>query len=182
MERLAVNAERLDRLLADLLDLNEFTHGMGRVRRERVRLDEFVRTALDGIELEGPDPVLDLEPVEAEVAPAKFERIVLSLVTNAVVHGDDRAPAEISLRRSEGGALLVVSDRGAGVDPGDQEAVFEPFWQGGTAPAHSPGVGIGLSLVGAFAELHGGRAWVEDAPGGGAAFHVWLPRRSSDPS
>jgi hypothetical protein len=56
--------------------------------------------------------------------------------------------------------------------------VFEPFRQGPDAPTHSPGVGVGLSLVARFAELHGGRAWVEERIGGGAAFRVLL---SSEP-
>jgi signal transduction histidine kinase len=53
--------------------------------------------------------------------------------------------------------------------------VFEPFRQGPTESVHAPGVGVGLSLVARFAELHGGRAWVEDRPGGGASFRVFLP-------
>jgi signal transduction histidine kinase len=53
--------------------------------------------------------------------------------------------------------------------------VFQRFRHGDTAPAYSPGLGIGLSLVLRLAELHGGTAWVEDRPGGGAAFQVTLP-------
>jgi signal transduction histidine kinase len=56
-----------------------------------------------------------------------------------------------------------------------REAIFEPFRQGGDASDPSPGLGIGLSLVARFAELHGGRAWVQDREGGGASFRVFLP-------
>ena len=56
-------------------------------------------------------------------------------------------------------------------------AIFEPFRQGRHASTHSPGTGIGLSLVARFAELHGGRAWVDEREGGGAAFHVFIPGR-----
>jgi signal transduction histidine kinase len=54
------------------------------------------------------------------------------------------------------------------------QALFQPFERGPSANPHSPGVGLGLSLVARFAELHGGRAWVEQRPGGGASFHVLL--------
>ena len=77
----------------------------------------------------------------------------------------------------DGGVLISVEDDGPGVPVEIREAIFEPFRQGPTASPHSPGTGIGLSLVARFAELHGGRAWVDDRDGGGAAFHVFLPGR-----
>jgi signal transduction histidine kinase len=74
-----------------------------------------------------------------------------------------------------GGVLLSVEDEGNGVPEELREAIFQPFRQGPDAPDHAPGVGVGLTLVRRFAELHGGRAWVQDRQGGGAAFRVWLP-------
>jgi two-component system OmpR family sensor kinase len=64
-----------------------------------------------------------------------------------------------------------------------REQVFEPFLQGPESPDHAPGVGVGLALVARFAELMGGRAWVEERPGGGASFRVHLadgPRTSDE--
>jgi light-regulated signal transduction histidine kinase (bacteriophytochrome) len=61
--------------------------------------------------------------------------------------------------------------------PEEREAIFEAFRQGPDSPRHSPGVGVGLTLVARFAELHGGRAWVESRNGGGASFRVSIPRR-----
>ncbi len=57
-----------------------------------------------------------------------------------------------------------------------REKIFEEFRQGTDAPQASPGVGIGLSLVRRFAEMHHGRAWVEEREGGGASFRVFLPK------
>ena len=75
------------------------------------------------------------------------------------------------------GAMIAVEDEGGGVPRELQETVFEEFSQG-SGPAHpSPGVGIGLTLVRRFAEMHHGRAWVEERDGGGASFRVFLPGR-----
>jgi two-component system, OmpR family, sensor histidine kinase VicK len=75
--------------------------------------------------------------------------------------------------------VIPVDDAGPGVPEEMRERIFEPFQQGPGTPSYSPGVGIGLSLVARFAELHGGRAWVEERPGGGASFRVFLPGEAS---
>ena len=78
------------------------------------------------------------------------------------------------MERREDGLLVIVEDEGDGVPDELKDAIFEPFRQGPGPASASPGVGVGLSLVARFAELHGGRAWVEDRPGGGASFRVLL--------
>ena len=81
----------------------------------------------------------------------------------------------VLVRRDGGGVQIAVEDAGTGVPPELRDSVFEPFSQGPSTPTHSPGVGIGLSLVARFAELHGGRAWVDDRHGGGSSFRVYIP-------
>jgi signal transduction histidine kinase len=78
------------------------------------------------------------------------------------------------VERGDGFVMIAVDDRGLGVEEEEREAVFELFTRG-YAHQGLPGAGIGLSLVAQFAALHGGRAWIEDHPGGGASFRVRLP-------
>ena len=74
------------------------------------------------------------------------------------------------------GIVIGVDDEGPGIPEEARESIFEPFEQTPGPPIeHSPGVGIGLSLVRRFAELHGGRAWVRARDGGGSSFRVFLP-------
>ena len=73
--------------------------------------------------------------------------------------------------------MISVEDDGPGVPSSKRRSIFGAFERGGgEADASTPGMGIGLSLVAKFAELHGGRAWVEDRRGGGASFRVYIPR------
>jgi PAS domain S-box-containing protein len=180
LDRLAANARKLDRLLSDLLDLDRLSRGIVEPRRRAVDVGELTRQVISGSEaLRGRSVEVDAEPVIAWVDGAKVERIVENLAANAIRHTPDGTPVWVRVRRSDGGVLIVVEDAGVGVPPDLQAAIFEPFRQGPQTRAHSPGVGVGLSLVLKFAELHGGRAWVEDREGGGASFRVWLP--SVDP-
>jgi two-component system sensor histidine kinase MtrB len=111
----------------------------------------------------------------AWVDSAKVERVVENLLANAGRHTTPDTPVWVTVTRRDDGVLLAVEDAGTGVPQELRAALFEPFRQGPEVAAHAPGVGIGLSLVARFAELHGGRAWVQDRPGGGASFQVLLP-------
>jgi len=95
---------------------------------------------------------------------------------NRSTHTPPGTPIEVAVSPHPDGALLIVTDRGEGIPADQREQIFQPFHQGDRIVAHRPGTGIGLSLVAAFAELQGGRAWVDEVEGGGSAFHVFLPR------
>jgi signal transduction histidine kinase len=127
-----------------------------------------------------PVELVTVDPVYANVDAAQVERIVENLVTNAIRYTPAGTGIWLSAESATGGVLLSIDDAGPGIPAEIRESIFEPFRQGNEVIAHSPGVGIGLSLVARFAELHGGRAWVEDREGGGAAFRVFLPFETSD--
>jgi PAS domain S-box-containing protein len=176
VDRLVANAGKLDRLLSDLLDLDRLSKGLVEPRRSRTDVAALVgRVATEWRQRSGRRLDVTAEPVVAWVDPAKVERVVENLLANADRHTTPDTPVWVTVARRDGGVLLAVEDAGGGVPRELRSALFEPFRQGPGAPAHAPGVGIGLSLVARFAELHGGRAWVQDRPGGGASFRVLLP-------
>jgi K+-sensing histidine kinase KdpD len=176
LARLSANARKLERLLADLLDLDRLSRGIVEPNRRNVDVGELARAVVDGSERIGERQiVLEVEPVKIAVDAAKVERIIENLVANAVRHTPDGSPILVSVKAVDGGVQVVVEDQGPGVPDEFKHAIFEPFRQGPQTNRYAPGVGIGLSLVARFAELHGGHAWVEDRSGGGAAFKVFLP-------
>jgi PAS domain S-box-containing protein len=176
--RLAGNARKLGRLLTNLLDLERLTQGTLDPDRQRVDLGALVsRIVKDtGPELLGERPIsLETAPLLIAVDAPKVERIVENLLANAARHTPAGTPVWVRVQAAAGGALMVVEDAGPGVPAEVRQAIFQPFQQGPTITAHAPGSGIGLALVVRFAGMHGGRAWVQERPGGGASFRVFLP-------
>jgi PAS domain S-box-containing protein len=176
VDRLVANAGKLDRLLSDLLDLDRLSKGIVTPQRSRTDVAALVgRVAQEWRQRTGRRLEVTAEPVVAWVDSAQVERVVENLLANAGRHTTPDTPVWVTVTRRDDGVLLAVEDAGAGVPQNLRASLFEPFRRGPEAAAHAPGVGIGLSLVARFAELHGGRAWVQDRPGGGASFQVLLP-------
>jgi PAS domain S-box-containing protein len=175
--RLSTNARKLDRLLKDLLDIDRLNRGIVTPQYRTTDVGALARRTVESLEAVAHRSILvHTDPVVISVDPAKIERIVENLLVNAARHTEDDREIWLRVEPLEGGVLIAVEDDGQGVPEALRDAIFEPFRQGPTAAAsHSPGTGIGLSLVARFAELHGGRAWVEDREGGGASFRVFLP-------
>jgi signal transduction histidine kinase/putative methionine-R-sulfoxide reductase with GAF domain len=173
--RIAANARKLQRLLGDLLDLDRLQRGILSPQRRPVDVTEVVKEAVKESDvLKDRSVVIDAEPLVVSVDPAKVERIVENLLANAARHTPAGTRVWVRVEPQGDGVLVIVEDEGPGIPVENRERIFEPFQQAGH-PNHAPGVGVGLSLVAKFAELHGGRAWIQERPGGGASFHVLLP-------
>jgi signal transduction histidine kinase len=173
LRSLSAKARRLTDLITDLLDMDRLTRGALEPRRAVEELGSLLgRVARDTELLHGRTLQLDLYPTVVMVDRSMIERIVENLLANAAKHTPPSATIWLSVRAVGRGAEIVVADDGPGVPQSLRESLFNPFERGPSANPQSPGVGLGLSLVARFAELHGGRAWVEERPGGGAAFHV----------
>jgi signal transduction histidine kinase len=107
-----------------------------------------------------------------EHAPGAMRQALDNLLANAIKLSPPGGRVDVELRVDDGGACLVVADRGPGVPASEREAIFQPFHR----VAHDvPGKGLGLAIVHDVAVRHGGRAWVEAREGGGARFRLRLP-------
>ncbi|MGH2555399.1 MAG: ATP-binding protein [Actinomycetota bacterium] len=180
LDRLVANANKLNRLLSDLLDLDRLGRGIIAPQLRPTDLRELARAVLQDLDLGGRSVRIEASRVVCAVDAPKVERIIENLVINAMKHTARDATIWVRIQDVGGGALIKVEDDGSGIPDGLKEAIFKPFTQGPSHSSHSQGTGIGLSLVARFAQLHGGRAWVEDRPGGGASFQVFLPNARTD--
>jgi PAS domain S-box-containing protein len=172
---LSASARKLDRLLTNLLDLEQLGWGTIPLNREPFDIAALLEQVVARWRKETPWPQVCASSTTVWLDREKVERIVEELLANTARHTPLGTPVWIRAERQGTGLLLAVEDAGPGVPSAMRAVVFERFRHGETAPTYAPGLGIGLSLVLRLAELHGGTAWVEDRPGGGSSFQVTLP-------
>jgi signal transduction histidine kinase len=172
---IAENALKLQRLLSDLLDLDRLTRGALRPRLVATEIGDLVRRVVADSDFLHDRPVeVEVHQMVFKVDAPKVERILENLLSNAIKYSPEHSPLWVRVERVPDGAQITVEDLGPGVPEEFRAHMFEPFRQGENAVSHAPGVGIGLSLVARFAELHKGTAWWEKRPGGGSRFCVLL--------
>ena len=179
--RIVQNSRRLDRIVTDLLDLDRLQRGGLAARLRPLDLGKLVRQLVTRTEAVTERRLqLDTGPVHVSADPTMVERIVENLLANAVKHTPGDSRIWVRVERTDEGALIAVEDDGPGIPQHERQRIFEPFVQG---PGAGPGgAGVGLALVAKFAELHDGRAWVQERGGGGASFRVLLAfEPSGDP-
>lgn len=167
---------RLEQLIGDLLDLQRIEAGQLTPRLEPTALHELVGDSLAALDL-GPRPVdVDLRRVTAQVEPAKVERILVNLVTNALHHTPDDAHVWVRVHSEDDVAVLTVEDSGPGLPDSVRAELYEAFTTAADSShtAH-PSVGLGLHLAQQFTAFHGGTVSASDRPGGGSRFEVRLP-------
>jgi K+-sensing histidine kinase KdpD len=168
--------QRLDRLVADLLELSRLEAGVASPARELWTVDGLVARVLDVIPADEDrvdvDVPADIPPVEVD--PAQVERALVNVTENALKFSPAGTRVALCATADDGEVFVRVTDAGPGIPAHERERVFEPFVRGETADGDR-GTGLGLAIARGFVGLNGGRLWVEPAPGGGSAFVLALP-------
>jgi two-component system sensor histidine kinase KdpD len=177
-------AERLNRLVRNLLDMTKLQAGAVTVNKEWQPLEEVVGAALTRLEkLLGDHPLSTQLPVDLPLVPIDgvlIEQALVNLLENAVKYTPPDAPIEISAWRDASTVVVEVADHGPGLPPGEEQRIFDKFYRAPMSRS-TTGVGLGLTICRAIIEAHGGRIWAENRPGGGAAFRFTLPIEGQPP-
>ncbi|MGV3618438.1 MAG: DUF4118 domain-containing protein [Fimbriimonas sp.] len=176
-------ALRLNLQVQNLLDMTRLQSGEVVLNRQWHSLEEVVGVALARTrELLGARSLsvsitadLPLLSIDAGL----IEKLIVNLLENAANHTPAETPIEVTAKKMSETVWLTVADRGPGIAPGQEAAIFERFTQGGSKES---GLGLGLAICRAVARLHDSRVWARNREGGGAEFIVEFPIPKDQPS
>ncbi len=197
-------SERLNRLVANLLDMTRLQAGVLEVHKEWQPVEEVIGAALGRLGRQLADhPVTTHVAADLPFVPLDdllVQQVLVNLLENAARHTPAGTPVEVSARQERDSIVVEVADRGPGLPPGDESRLFEKFYRGtgkgdssnlperpaerfaqtGPAP-FSLGAGLGLAICRGIVQLHGGKIHAENRPGGGAVFRFSIPLEGTPP-
>ncbi len=178
-----VEAERLNRLLTNLLDLSRLEAGAVRQQRGWYNIAEIAGVVLERLAAELQDRPVTVEvPDDLPLVPVDYvqiEQVLWNVLQNAIKYSSPGAPIHMTARAHGGALELCVADRGRGIPPAERERVFEKFYRVQTVDSpRVPGAGIGLSICKGLIEAHDGQISIEGREGEGTVVHIRLPVES----
>ncbi len=177
VESICQDAERMERLIASILDMVRLESGTAVPNMEWMPLEEVIGGAIVRLERRLGDRKTSVMVPEGlplvRLDPVLMEQVLVNLLENSLKHGESTSPIEVEANAEADRLHVTVSDRGPGFPPGEEAAMFEKFRRG--SRAHSGGVGLGLAICRSIVQAHGGTIWAENRVGGGASVHIRLP-------
>ncbi|MEW5958966.1 MAG: ATP-binding protein [Chloroflexota bacterium] len=178
-------ADRLDKLISNLLEASRLQAGGLKLQLSYLDLVDMARQAVDNLRATTTKHRFELDfPKEFPLILGDYERlreVLTNLIGNAIKYSPDGGVIKLGGRVGAGNTVrLYVSDEGIGIPPVEQERIFERFHRVDNRLARqTPGTGLGLFLVRAVVQAHGGRVWVESTPGQGSTFWLEFPTGDS---
>jgi signal transduction histidine kinase len=179
LETCLEEAERILSMLNTLMDISEAETGVVQLKREPVRLRDLVGEAVelydDVADDKGVTVTLEAgEDVSIAAAPDRMRQVFANLLDNAIKYTPRGGEVRVAVRREENSAVVSVSDTGAGIAAEHLPRIWDRLYR--ADPSRSErGLGLGLSLVKAYVEAHGGTVGATSGPGRGSVFTVRLP-------
>jgi two-component system sensor histidine kinase KdpD len=173
-------ADRLNRLVGNLLDMSRIEGGALKPEKEWYPIDELILDVLDRMRSLLQDREVrtvlpeNLPPVQLDYL--QMDQVLTNLIENAVRYTPPGSPLEICVEAVDGYMMISIADYGPGIPASDEERIFDKFYRVlGTRRKGIGGSGLGLAVCRGLVEAHGGRIWVENRAGGGALFRFTLP-------
>jgi signal transduction histidine kinase len=176
-------AERLARIIDDLLDLSRIERGIDlRVRPVPLAVRPALRAAVEIFQHAGVRHrvTVEAEDVWVHADPDALDRVVKNLVSNAIKYSPPGSVVTLSAQRRATGVEITIADEGTGIAPDALARIFEPYYRTAEAARTASGMGLGLAVVKALVEAQGGAIGAESAPGQGTRVRFSLPLLATD--
>jgi two-component system sensor histidine kinase KdpD len=184
LEALHEEADRLNRLVQNLLEMTRLESGALQLHTEWHSVEEVVGAALGRFgKALARRPVTTRVPADLPLVPMDdvlIEQVLINLVDNVLKYTPAESPVEVSAEDTGTAVLVEVADRGPGLPPGEERRIFEKFHRA-EATRSVRGAGLGLAICQGIVRAHGGRIWAENRPGGGIAIRFTLPLKEAPP-
>jgi two-component system sensor histidine kinase KdpD len=184
VDSICEEAVRLERLVANLLDMTRLESGAIELKRDWVPLDESVSSALTRLEDRLGDRPIRVELASdlplLQVDPVLFELLFVNLLENAAKYTPTGTAIDIRAHAGRDQTVIEVADEGPGLPTGSEEKIFDKFYRG--PHVGIGGAGLGLPICRGIVEAHGGAIVARNRPEGGAVFRITLPRLEPPPA
>jgi len=182
LDTIVHESHRLTRLLNNVLDFSKIEKGSRAYHKELTPMDDIVRAAADTMQYPLMQRDFHLKVHIEENLPPIFadrdaiEQALLNLLSNAMKFSGEAREIDLNAYQKDDHIVLEVKDQGIGIEPAEQERIFEKFHRvAGKENERIPGTGLGLALVAHITEAHGGRIEVQSRPGEGSIFSLFIP-------
>jgi len=181
MKNINESGKHLKDLVNDILDLSKIEAGKLDLHIDTYPVADFVQTLQRVLQVAIQQKNIDLrfdisdEVDQLVVDQTRFKQILVNLIQNAIKYSDPGGKVTVSVRRVENDIEVGVKDEGPGIRPEEISSLFRPFQQTKSGKMQKEGTGLGLAITKRLVELHGGRIWVESAPGKGSLFIFRIP-------
>lgn len=182
-ERITQQAQRLSRLIEQLLDVSRLQQGQFVIEPTSTDLAALVAQVVDDVRATQPPDTRHPIAVQRPDAPVlimgdphRLEQVLQNLLSNAVKYSPQGGQVQVRVGQTATDTVVEVSDQGIGIPAAAQAQLFEPFFRASNVGTQASGFGLGLHIVCEIVQRHGGRIEVESTEGRGSTFRVVLPR------
>jgi two-component system sensor histidine kinase KdpD len=183
LESVREEADRLNRLVQNLLEMTRLESGALQLRKEWHPLEEVIGAALGRLGKQLADRRVDTHvPSDLPLVPIDdvlVEQVLVNLLDNAIKYTPSSSPIRILATSTDEAVTVEVADHGPGLPRGEEDRVFEKFYRG---PSNGRGAGLGLAISQGIVNAHGGHIWAQNLPEGGVAFLFTLPLGGKPPA
>jgi two-component system, OmpR family, sensor histidine kinase KdpD len=184
LESVREEADRLNRLVQNLLEMTRLESGALQLRKEWHPLEEVIGAALSRLGKRLADRRVDTSvPPDLPLVPIDdvfIEQVLVNLLDNAIKYTPSASPIRIMATATDEAVTVEVADHGPGLPRGGEDKVFEKFYRG--LPTGGRGAGLGLAICQGIVKAHGGHIWAQNLPEGGVAFLFTLPLAGTPPA